>query len=64
MPGLTLTDDVVANMPDDVRQRVGRETPGGQLLPPAAVASAIVFLCSDANTGITGEIVRVSAGWR
>jgi hypothetical protein len=64
MPGLTLTETVVATVPEHVRQRVSRETPGGTPFTPCAVASTIVFLCSEASRGIIGEVVRVSGGWR
>lgn len=61
-PGLTLTDKVSAHVsPEFVAQR-GKAYPVGRLLRPEEVASTIVFLCSAANTAVTGEIVRASGG--
>lgn len=62
MPGLTRTERVIATMPDAVLEGHARRTAIGRVLDPEDVASAIVFLCSQANTGITGEVVRVSGG--
>jgi 3-oxoacyl-[acyl-carrier protein] reductase len=62
MPGLTRTERVIATMPDTVLEGHARRTAIGRVLDPEDVASAIVFLCSQANTGITGEVVRVSGG--
>ncbi|WP_437895287.1 SDR family NAD(P)-dependent oxidoreductase [Sorangium sp. So ce124] len=61
-PGLTLTDKVSAHVsPEFVAQR-GKAYPVGRLLRPEEVARTIVFLCSAANTAVTGEIVRASGG--
>ncbi|WP_437794322.1 SDR family NAD(P)-dependent oxidoreductase [Sorangium sp. So ce693] len=61
-PGFTLTDKVSAHVsPEFVAQR-GKAYPVGRLLRPEEVASTIVFLCSAANTAVTGEIVRASGG--
>lgn len=40
-----------------------RLTPTGELATARQVADTVVFLCSAANGGITGEIVRVSGGY-
>lgn len=62
VPGLTLTDRVSAQVsPEFVAQR-GKAYPVGRLLRPEEVAPTIVFLCSAANTAVTGEIVRASGG--
>lgn len=61
-PGLTLTDKVNTRVsPEFVAQR-GKAYPVGRLLRSEEVAPTIVFLCSAANTAVTGEIIRASGG--
>jgi len=62
MPGLTLTEQVAERVPVSRREAVARATPIGRLLHPEEIAPVVVFLCSGANTGVTGEIIRVSGG--
>ncbi|MCK2221083.1 SDR family oxidoreductase [Actinomadura sp. ATCC 31491] len=61
-PGLTATDGVLRDLPAPVREREIARTPTGRLSTPAQVAAAVVFLCSAANEGITGESVTVAGG--
>jgi 3-oxoacyl-[acyl-carrier protein] reductase len=61
MPGLTETART-AGMALSARERVEKNTPIRRILRPEEIANTIVFLCSDANSAITGEIVRVSGG--
>jgi NAD(P)-dependent dehydrogenase (short-subunit alcohol dehydrogenase family) len=61
MPGLTATDRIALIAPE-VRRRVEENSPIRRVLDPGDIASAIVFLCSAANSAITGEIIRVSGG--
>ncbi|WP_437764554.1 SDR family oxidoreductase [Sorangium sp. So ce281] len=62
VPGLTLTDKVSAQVSPELVAQRGKAYPVGRLLRPAEVAPTIVFLCSAANTAVTGEIVRASGG--
>lgn len=62
MPGLTLTERISEMIPEAVLDRVTQSSPIRRLLTPDEVAPTIVFLCSAANTGIIGEIVRASGG--
>jgi NAD(P)-dependent dehydrogenase (short-subunit alcohol dehydrogenase family) len=62
MPGLTLTERIAAMIPADARDRIAQASPIRRLLPSDEVAPAIVYLCSTANTAITGEIIRASGG--
>ena len=61
MPGLTLTEFADA-VPAALREEYERATPIGRLLRAEEVAPMAVFLCSALNTGVTGQIVRVSGG--
>jgi 3-oxoacyl-[acyl-carrier protein] reductase len=58
MPGLTATDRI-ADVSPLVRQRVEETSPIRRVLTPPDVAKAVVFLCSEANSAITGEIIRL-----
>ncbi|WP_441291343.1 SDR family NAD(P)-dependent oxidoreductase [Sorangium sp. KYC3313] len=62
VPGLTLTDRVSAQASPELVAQRGKAYPVGRLLRPEEVAPTIVFLCSAANTAVTGEIVRASGG--
>lgn len=62
VPGLTLLSRLETALPAAVREQRAKAYPIGRLLPPEEVAPTIVFLCSGANTAVTGEIVRASGG--
>ncbi|WNG16947.1 SDR family NAD(P)-dependent oxidoreductase [Cystobacter fuscus] len=62
VPGLTLSDRMSAALPPNVQEQRGKAYAIGRLLQPEEVAPTIVFLCSSANTAVTGEIVRASGG--
>jgi len=62
MPGLTLTERNLKQIPDATREHLGRAAPIGRLLTPEEVARPIVFLGSAANCSITGAVVRASGG--
>lgn len=62
MPSLTRTERMVAQLPARVLEMSAQASPLRRLPSPDEVAAAIVYLCSGANTAITGEIVRVGGG--
>lgn len=62
MPSATLTERMVARLPAKVLEMSAKASPLRRLPRPDEVAAAIVYLCSGANTAITGEIVRVGGG--
>ncbi len=64
MPGPTLTERITTMLPAAVREERERTSPIRRLLGPEEVAPTIAFLCSGANTSITGEIIRASGGYR
>ncbi len=61
MPGLTMTSRV-SKMPTAVHERAIAASAIGRVLLPTDIASVIVFLCSVANTVVTGQIIRASGG--
>jgi 3-oxoacyl-[acyl-carrier protein] reductase len=61
-PGLTVTENNLAMMPQSVRDTEIGHTPTGRLSTPEDVARAIVFLGSPLNGNITGETVNVTGG--
>jgi len=62
LPGTTLTEHIAAVLPAAGRAAREQASPIRRLLAPEEVAPAIAFLGSPANTGVTGELVRVSGG--
>lgn len=62
MPSATSTERMVARLPVQVLEMSAQSSPLRRLPGPDEVATAIVYLCSAANTAITGEIVRVGGG--
>jgi NAD(P)-dependent dehydrogenase (short-subunit alcohol dehydrogenase family) len=62
MPGLRRTERMVARLPTQALELSAQASPLRRLPGPDEVATAIVYLCSGANTAITGEIVRVGGG--
>lgn len=57
-PGVTRTD-MVANLPQEIVQRVRAPIPLGRMGEPEEVANAFLFLASDLASYITGEILQV-----
>jgi NAD(P)-dependent dehydrogenase (short-subunit alcohol dehydrogenase family) len=62
MPSLTRTERMVARLPAQALEMSAQASPLRRLPRPDEVAAAIVYLCSAANTAITGEILRVGGG--
>ena len=57
-PGVTRTD-MVANLPQEIVQRVCAPIPLGRMGEPEEVANAFLVLASDLASYITGEILQV-----
>ncbi len=65
-PGSVLSEagqQEFAELPDDLRERVMRETPLGYFADPQEIASIAVFLASDDSSYVTGTTILASGGW-
>ena len=56
-----LTEALLAN--HEIERKLLEDTPMGRFVDPEEVASAILFLASDAASMITGAILPVDGGW-
>ena len=57
-PGVTDTD-MVANLPEQVRESIKQTIPLGRIGTPEDVANAFLYLASDNASYVTGEILSV-----
>jgi len=60
-PGATTTESMELVAPEIVAEQE-RITPSGRLSTPTDVAKVIVFLCSEANGGVNGELINTAGG--
>jgi 3-oxoacyl-[acyl-carrier protein] reductase len=60
-PGFIGTD-MTSHLNDETRQKMLGAIPLARLGNPEEVASAVLFLASDAATYITGEVLKVNGG--
>ncbi|QMU78159.1 SDR family oxidoreductase [Streptacidiphilus sp. PB12-B1b] len=60
-PGGTLTESLEAVDPEIIA-RSAQDTPSGRLSTADDVARLIVFLCSEANGNVNGEVVHTAGG--
>ncbi|MCW2815550.1 MAG: short-chain dehydrogenase/reductase [Nocardioides sp.] len=61
-PGPIWTPLIPATMPEEKVETFGESTPLGRAGQPTEVATAYVFLASDAASYITGEVIAVTGG--
>ncbi|MDH5673849.1 MAG: 3-oxoacyl-ACP reductase FabG [Myxococcales bacterium] len=60
-PGFIDTD-MTRMLPEDAKQLMLQQIPLGRVGQPHDVAAAVVFLCSDEASYITGQVLRVNGG--
>ena len=60
-PGYVETD-MTAQLPENMKEEILKNTPLGRLATPEDVASAIVFLASPASSYITGAVIAIDGG--
>ncbi|MCC6424702.1 MAG: 3-oxoacyl-ACP reductase FabG [Phycisphaerales bacterium] len=61
-PGVVLTE-MGKSIPDEVRAEMLKNIPLGRLGEPSEIAGAVLFLCSDLASYITGQTLHVNGGW-
>jgi len=61
LPGLVGTEQVLA-MPVEVRERALAGAPGGRLVEPAEIASAVSFLVGPGAAQVNGQTIAVDGG--
>ncbi len=62
MPGFVLTERNQQRVSSEHQEQVKQHTPTRQFITPEDVAALIVFLGSQVNRQVTGEIIRVTGG--
>lgn len=62
-PGVTDTPMTRAMLSEAQTEGVGRQTGFGRLTTLADVAGTVVYLCSPANSGVTGQSIAVDLGF-
>ncbi|MDY6881996.1 MAG: 3-oxoacyl-[acyl-carrier-protein] reductase [Desulfatiglans sp.] len=60
-PGFVDTE-MTAVLPEKVRSSLEKQIPLGRICKPEEIAEAVYWLCSDAASYITGQIIHVSGG--
>lgn len=61
-PGVVLTE-MGKSIPEEARQEMLKNIPLNRLGEPAEIAGAVLFLCSDLASYITGQTLHVNGGW-
>lgn len=61
-PGIVLTE-MGKSIPENVRAEMAKQIPLGRMGQPDDIANAILFLCSDLASYISGQTLHVNGGW-
>ncbi|MFH1024191.1 MAG: 3-oxoacyl-ACP reductase FabG [Planctomycetota bacterium] len=61
-PGVVLTE-MGKSIPEEVRAEMLKSVPLGRFGEPGEISNAILFLCSDLASYITGQVIHVNGGW-
>jgi 3-oxoacyl-[acyl-carrier protein] reductase len=60
-PGFIDTD-MTKNLPEDAKKYMLQQIPLGRIGQPEDVAAAVLFLCTDEASYVTGQVLRVNGG--
>ena len=63
LPGMTATEAVTANMPEEFQKSFLSHVPLNRMGTPEDIANAVFFFASDLSSYITGDIMEVSGGY-
>ena len=61
-PGLTNTDMMSKNTPENTKEKVISELSLNRVASPEEIANVALFLASDLSSYITGQTIRVDGG--
>lgn len=61
-PGVVMTE-MGQSIPEAARQAMLQQIPLGRFAEASEIASAVLFLCSDLATYVTGQTLHVNGGW-
>jgi 3-oxoacyl-[acyl-carrier protein] reductase len=61
-PGVVLTE-MGQSIPDEARRQMLEQIPMRRFGEPQEIAAAILFLCSDLSSYVTGQTLHVNGGW-
>ena len=62
-PGFVETDLTRANNSPEQLEAIRRQIPLGRLALPGEIAAFVAYLCSDANTYLTGQAILIDGGF-
>ena len=63
LPGMTTTEAVSANMPEEFQKSFLSHVPLNRMGTPEDIANAVCFFASDLSSYLTGDIMEVSGGY-
>lgn len=62
-PGYVLTDMTKQNLSEQEQEKIKTSIPTGRFQEEQEISDTIMFLCSDFNKSITGQIIAVDGGF-
>lgn len=63
LPGILNNSMTRSNLSKEQIKNIEKDTPGGLLVSPEAVARTVKFLCSQDSVGVNGQSIAVDNGW-